>query len=414
MRDAKSRYSDTPVSKIAPDMLFLRARRQLIEKFPFFGILALRLNQVFTERVPTTAVDLHGNILLNPKWVNHMTEQELVFEIGHEVMHIVQGVFTRYQPGFNRGIWNLAADQIIDTMLVDAGLQQSGISKEMVPNDIQELARLDKITEARYHNLMKECGKNPHGGNPGGAGGKPGTQNIRQCEAGTLIQGNSPEAEQFAKEWTEHIIQAKMSADAQAQANGRGNQLSIDDETIKALTRPQIKWQDYLRFLAADTFDRHRYSFKRISRRGLAVSSSLPILYPEPKTATFMLDSSGSMSSELLARGLNEAIGIIRQTGCAFIDVICHTTDVYAVDRLSENALRSFKVKRGGTDHREAFEVACGRSKKHKMKRSSLVVAFTDLETCFPEYAPPFPVIWLHPPESARHEIPWGQKLVLR
>jgi hypothetical protein len=58
--------------------------------------------------------------------------------------------------------------------------------------------------------------------------------------------------------------------------------------------------------------------------------------------------------------------------------------------------------------------VACGRSKKHKMKRSSLVVAFTDLETCFPEYAPPFPVIWLHPPESARHEIPWGQKLVLR
>jgi predicted metal-dependent peptidase len=72
----------------------LRARTQLIVREPFFGHLALMLNMVETDKVPTCGVG-GVNLYYNPKFVLEISEEELVGVMAHEVMHCVYSHFSR-------------------------------------------------------------------------------------------------------------------------------------------------------------------------------------------------------------------------------------------------------------------------------------------------------------------------------
>lgn len=153
-------YSDTPKTGVHPESLLQAARLELMMKFPFFGKVAMNMAFIETDMVPTTAVDAKGNFYYNPKWVNGFTREDALFEMGHEVMHLVQRLWSRKSKGIIHSIWNKAADYHADTSLIEAKLEQSAISKEMVGPAEQQLTRDHDTVNKLYIYLLKQAEQN--------------------------------------------------------------------------------------------------------------------------------------------------------------------------------------------------------------------------------------------------------------
>jgi len=155
--NAKELYRDDPISGLPARELLEAARLSLSMKQPFFASIAYNMPFIENNKIPTTAVDAKGNLYYNVKWVNSFSLEDATFELGHEVMHIVQRLWERRNQQSQHGIWNLAADYLADTALVDAGLAQSTVSKEMVSEEVMDWVHGEYDTvEAMYKKLLEE------------------------------------------------------------------------------------------------------------------------------------------------------------------------------------------------------------------------------------------------------------------
>lgn len=421
---ASDHYTDTPVSGYAPEKLLGLARVKMLHEVPFFGKLAQNMALIPSDRFPTTAVDRKGRMYYNPKWVNSFNMVDAVFEFGHETMHLVQRCAERFPKGANHSIWNLAADYFCDTMLIDAGFEQSFASKLMVGPKEQALARKYGTIEALYLHLMKEqkekqdnckaCqnakkdtqdesdktdkaekesddgeeegdggsgGEDSDGGEDSGDGDGSGSDeggdegegdgsgdephtcgNIRQCCVGTSadLDGADPMEQQ---KWTELLIASKMHAEA------KGNMPAALGEMIDGLTKSTVRWQDYLKSAATKVFGRDRYTFKRPNRRSRGMGNlgvRLPRAQPDGKSAVVAIDTSASMSEDEVRQCLSEASEIMTQCGARSLFIILHDTCVYYAGEVGPEMLTSLKMSRGGTSHQEVFELLGGATIKNR------------------------------------------------
>lgn len=152
-------YRDTPKSGTPAGALLSSARLKMLKPFPFYGKLALSMTLVESDQVETTQVDPKGRMYYNPKWVNAMTFEDAIFEFGHEIMHLVQRLFSR-RGNRNMQIFNLAADYCADTILVDSGMKQSFASKLMVGQKEFDLVHKLKLVEKVYDHILQEQKEN--------------------------------------------------------------------------------------------------------------------------------------------------------------------------------------------------------------------------------------------------------------
>ncbi len=449
-------YIDEPKTGIDAEDLLSAVRIKLLGTFPFFGKIALNMAFVESNQIPTTAVDARGTFYFNRKWVNHFDEKDALFEMGHEVMHLVQRLWSRKGQGINHGLWNLAADYLADTALIDAGLPQSTVSERMLTPENQALARKHDTVPAMYRYLLQkaeentECpackqmlkdlktmqkkqqkeeqeensklnaqkenapgeekseeeGNTSEGGVPdksnaddgkGSGCGSPGELkhtcgNVRQCCAGSSTDVNGMDPADVQK-WTEVVISAKVHAE------GKGKMPAGLSDYIDSLTESKVRWQDHIKSAATRLFGRDRYTYKRTNRRGPAMQMRLPGHTPDGKTAIGSIDTSASMSTEEVRQCVTEFSGIMKLCGCSKLWLILHDTRVYFSGWVEEADLTKLKMARGGTSHHEVF--AC-LDKEHsnpyfnlpKEEEVTLAVMFTDLGTSFPSNAPDYEVIW--------------------
>lgn len=94
-----------------------KAMFQLVVGSPFFGSIALKRPIIETEHVGTAAVDRHGNILMNPRFVDNLSEGNIVFLLAHEAMHVALAHLAR-QGSRSPDLWGLACDAVINALLV--------------------------------------------------------------------------------------------------------------------------------------------------------------------------------------------------------------------------------------------------------------------------------------------------------
>ena len=388
-----------------------KARMQLLMAFPFFGELVMRM--VFHESksagVGTTCVDHKGNMYYHPDWVNGFTSnQETMFELAHEVMHLVQRCTVRFPNGGDHRIWNIAADIKVDSILVDAGLIQSAVSKKNITDELMEKYK-GQTTEQIYYYLrehpdeVEQFGGCPHGEGGDGEGGDgpkivPGSAvGERGCTSGAMhgVQSSSEDLDK----WKQHVIAAALHA------KGRGKMPAFADDFLAEIRKPSVTWKEFMRKCATSHF-RGRYSFHRPNRRSRAIGMKLPSRTRSPNGAVILIDTSGSIPDEFLSQAVSECVGIMRETGCRFLKIYFHDVDCYHVEEYDLTTISKIKVTRGGTSHVDVFE-------KVNMSddKVGLLIAFTDLDTCFPDEKPDYPVIWGHPPGYEDREIPWGIKL---
>jgi len=317
----------------------ISARVRMLINAPFFGTLATRLTIKGTgDWCPTLATD-GKHLYVNEDFMNTLDKQELEFVVGHEVMHCVYDHMGR-RGGRDPKLWNVAADFVINLELADQGVgkmpsmalldqKYRGLSSDEVYDLLEE--EQEKNGDQGYETL--DVHMEPGQGDPNG-NGKDGPIGISEEEAGQL---------------SDEIKQAVMEA---AKAAGAGNVPGGVKRMIKDITEPQMDWRQLLQMDLPSAF-KADYTFVRPSRK----NSSLGGIYlPGQDQATMVkvaiaIDTSGSISNDMIRDFLGEVVGIMEQFDdyeitMWFFDTATYTVHKFTPDNVYD--LEDVEIEGGG------------------------------------------------------------------
>lgn len=355
-----------------------RAKVSIVTQHPFFASILMKRKLIEDSTINTAAVDQRGQIYYNPKFVEKLSVDQLVFLLCHEVGHVIG------QHALRRGTrhakkWNIAGDAWINDMLKDAGIGQA------IDGCVNMPGSKDETVDAIYNKLPDQ---------PGGGQGPGGTGE-------DLIERGAPvsqeEADRIDAETRVEIAQAAQAAKAQGKMPGALAKIVAD------LIDPGTPWHDILeRYMTS--FTRGEYSWARPNRR---FQQYLP---STGKTAemgeiVIQVDVSGSISKLELDHYNGHMKRIIEQCNPERVHVLYVDTSVakHEVFEQGEEVELTFYCG-GGTDMEEGFNYLAKEGIEPEV-----FVCLTDGYTSFsPDNAPDYPVVWCI---SSDIEAPYGENI---
>lgn len=398
------------------------ARIKLIAKQPFFGYLSMHLEIVEnTDFCPTTATD-GQHLFFNPNFTKDKTGEELVALVTHEVMHAALRHPFRMTKAHNKMRYNIAADLIINDMIVrnNVGTLPSDC---VTKNNVEWKTPLTKdILEYSADQIYGMLGDDPkvscssceagmggqgwetkHGNHGNDNKGKP------QACGGVLPSPAQTEAD----EWRARVEAAAQSAKAAGKLPG-GLELYIAQTHAPAKNWKEILWE----FVAPVDGD---YSYTPPDRRFLTYGQpgglfsdafNSPLVIPgivqdeKLQDIIFAIDTSGSMSDEDLKDGLSEAVAIGRIANNSWV-MYCDAA-MQGVYKLDEDGRMPPKPKgRGGTAFKPVFDDVEKRKNEGELNPRCLVY-FTDGYGSFSFKQPEYPVLWV---VNSKIVPDWGQHI---
>jgi predicted metal-dependent peptidase len=381
--------------------ILIKARVKLLISQPFFGNEATRLNLVdATNWCPTLATD-GKNFYYNRNLVAAFDkrEGENEFGFGHEVLHCVLDHFTRktfdweavkdrdafdndadyvdYMNNIVRqaDIWNIANDQNVNDLLIEA---QVGTKITTLPI-IHQWEWRGKTSEELYDQLVQEAkdeGRtieyNPFDMHlpeqePGEGDDAPGEGNNDGTNG--PIKYTKEEREKIKEEVQNSVI-----------TNARANAGSLPAGLKRILNdflNPQLDWRELLPCKIQSTI-KNDYTYRKPSRKGLDAGFYLPSMdYDESIDVVLGMDTSGSMSEDMLRDILSEVQGCMEQFTNFKIHIFCYDTEVHNPQTFDENNMDEFMEYEpaggGGTDFDCCYEYM-----KEQNINPALFVNFTD------------------------------------
>lgn len=330
----------TDMQKTAAERITQSRVRLLLTK-PFFGQLATRLRlEDASDYIPTAATD-GRRFLYNTTFIDRLSDSELDFLVGHEVLHVV------YDHMGARGdrhkmIWNAAADYNINMTLVEhsvgepiktESLDGGQMCLDWKYRGMNSFEIYDKLVE---NNEGQQGGMDVHieiGNGDEGGEDKDGKS--------ITVEMSEEERKALQDEVKQAVIQAAQSAGPDVPESVK--------RMIQELIAPKMDWKDVLRTNMESSL-KNDFTFMRPSKR------SGEVIFPgmnkdEMLKAFIALDLSGSISHSLAREMLSEVEGIMQQYADYEIHVCCFDTNVYNYDVFTSDDGRSileYETKGGG------------------------------------------------------------------
>lgn len=367
----------------------IKARANLVMGEPFFGMLALRLKVIESERNKTMWTDgIH--LGYHPEFVNKLTLGQCTAVVAHEVLHCA--FFHQFRIG-NRshGRWNHACDYTVNNILDNArfDLPKDGL----LINHQWDGISTDEI----YTKLPPDPP-----GSQGSAYSNPGMGEVMPDpnQGGQGQPQNQAQAKANEADWKLAVTQAATVA------KQAGRLPAGLEELIDELLQPVLPWKNILRrFLTEKAND--NFSWARPNRRMISSGLYLPSRQSEATgDVVVAIDTSGSVSSEELQAFGNELAGIIQDVRPRETIVIYCDAAVNRVDRFAPtDPLHLHAVGRGGTDFRPPFDWI----EKEGITPKAFVY-LTDGYGPFPDEQG-FPTLWVI--NNREVSPPWGEHLTL-
>lgn len=368
---------DTDLTNSQIEDQLITARIQMLLDAPFYGTLACRLKFIdATQWCPTAATD-GRNFYYNRNFVAALSNPEQVFLMGHEVEHCVYDHMGR-RGNRDPGLWNIANDYIVNADLIEAGIGQRIRLVEilhdpqyagMTSDEVYDLLFQQAKEEGRVINLSTlDMHLEPDDGTPGGSEGDQDGGND-----GSLgpIRYSEEERRQIQEEFRNATI------DAAKAAAGAGNLPGGIKRLLDDLLNPQLDWRELLTMQIQSTV-RSDYTWMRPSRKGQDAGFYLPGMDREQTIdVAIAIDTSGSISEEMLRDFLSEVYGIMSQYNDFTVHLWCFDTGVHNPVKITADAIAEFEQYQlagfGGTD----FEVNWEYMKDHGIAPKKFIM-FTD------------------------------------
>ena len=356
-----------------------KSKSRLIFKHPFYGSLALDLQFVKTNNVPTMATD-GSHIYYNVEYADNLTEQEISGVIAHEVLHVALKHCLRTKD--NKDKWNYACDIVVNNMLRDEqfALPEGAIYGEDKYHDWN--------AERIYADLEDSDFETP-------------TWGLVMLPDTDLSESELKQAE------TEIDIKTLMAHNmAKAQGKEPGSKVS---ELIDTIKKPKIHWKDKLyRTIGGDNPE--DYTYRKPNRK---VFYTQGIYMPSIENygvgdIVIGIDTSGSVMTEELESFLTELNFISESLRPNSITVIQCDAEVQDVKTYQSNEIID-KIEcygRGGTAFSPVFDYI-----DNNNLNVDNFIYLTDLESNdFPAYKPDYPVLWV---TTAETQAPFGEVIQL-
>jgi predicted metal-dependent peptidase len=409
--------------------IITKARARLLVRAPFMGSIALGLAWVNAPDIGTMATD-GRSVWFNPEWCEGLGVEKTIGVITHEVLHVVNRHHLRRDER-DAELWNVSADLLINRLLEDDkyvlpsdGLfdrdrRYAGLPTETI------YARLLEQQQAQQPNDRRSSSQATAGGASGSgnchdpaASGQ--TNSHTKPDHGEAHSGNRafparhwgavrdltrPNGQRLSR--TERI-QAEHDLDvrirqAAAAAKRVGKFGTALREMIEIAT-DRVDWRDKFR-MAFDGVLRGEVSWARPNRRFIRHGMYLP---GWRRTGAgrigFVLDTSGSISTNELSVYTAAVLGILEETGPEVVALIQCDAHVQRVDTIQPGeSFDQIEVHgRGGTRFQPAFDWIA-----ESGFGADAIVYATDLNCSDQPRDPGVPVIWLTPMRN--RTMPFGE-----
>lgn len=365
----------------------LRARTQLLIDKPFFGQLIMRFKFINASKwLPTAATD-GRHFYYNEEFLETLTDEELLFVFGHEVLHCV---YNHVGPMSRRGerspnLWNFAGDYVINLELKEQNI--GSIPKIPLLLDDQFKGW---FTEKVYDYLFEQNQKNKeklkqmigagnfdhHIDNDGSqrdGQGNDANDDRSPCKAEDLptvldendlkelaekhgydkTGENGPvpmgrdEQEGLGEEWKNATQQAAKAARDAGDLPG-GVRRMLDE-----ISQPKMDWRELIESQLKSLI-RSDYTFMNPSRKTWGSDVILPGMDRENTIdIAICIDTSGSICNKMLRDFLGEVQGIMEEFETFklhlwFFDTKTYTKYIFSSENVSSLSDVGLKIEGGG------------------------------------------------------------------
>ena len=353
---------------------------QVRRECSFFGSLMLFAQIETTKKLPTAATD-GRKIFFNEEFLNSLSSKEQNALMLHEVLHMALLHVTRRQ---NRDphIWNIAADIVVNDLI------ERNTSFPLPQGAITDTRFQDKSVEYIYEALLKSEKKYKLVINdilqPGNSEQNEGDTNLSE----PLSQEETDEIESF---WKDKMEILKNSSEHNL-SNGKGSLPAGIEQEISTILEPEVDWRHALwKYVGKTPAD-----FDDLDRRFIYKGLYLESLLTEAVEVSVCIDTSGSVSDELLMQFTGELKGILRSYPNVKCSLFFADTDLagpYEIDRIEQMPKA---IGRGGTNFVPFFDYLKKHGEENNLLgNNKLSIYFTDGYGDFPQQEPDNPTMWL-------------------
>lgn len=367
-----------------------KALTGICQRNAFFGALALYARIEASERVPTAATD-GRDIFVNPAFFGRLNGAEQEGLLLHEVLHAALEHVSR-RGGRDPKLWNIAADIVINGMVVRAGytlppggVRNAGMEHLSVEEVYERLLKMSRPPDLPQPDLLAAP--------PDDAGG-PGAE-----AGGAAPQEGEGEAGPAAgRDWEQARRQARMVAEASV----HGELPAGLARELEGIESGRLDWRSRLwRYLVRTPTD-----FQGFDRRFVGAELYLDALEGETVQVAVAVDTSGSIDRRMLALFLGELQAILKAYPHLRCDLYYADAALHGPYRLRAGQPVPPPVGGGGTDFRPFFARLAGEVRRG---RAPLAIYLTDGYGRFPTDVPRHPTLWVLTPGGAdTARLPFG------
>lgn len=416
----------------------LLSRMRILYNHGFYGLLLMHMIYAVSEEIETACTD-GVRITFGIDFLDSLSDSELDFVMMHEILHVV------LQHCFRGDVedpeaYNIAADIVVNSnIILENGMKASsitlskyGIAMHVAPDGKegheytaeQVYAMLPKNLNKKGNNKSpgsavgraKKENKKGNNKSPGSADGRAKKEIAKDKHQPVWVWddhsqwGKYEEDDTLRDVWVKRFEDAAEAIEIRDPSNTRGLLPAFAERILKELKKPQTDWRTILNdFIQEEVVD---YSFAPPDRR----FDDSPFFLPDfngkedrVEDILFMIDTSGSMSDDMIAAAYSEVKGAIDQFNgklkgwLGFFDAAIIKPQPFS----DENEFKIIKpAGGGGTDFQIIFEYVF-----HHMsdKLPASIIILSDGDAPFPleKLAGGIPVLWLLNNEEVNP--PWGK-----
>lgn len=376
--------------------------QRMQQRSAFFSTLALFAKFESSNHIPTAATD-GQTIFVNPEFFAALTPEERDGLLAHEVLHDALLHVPR-RGGRDPQLWNVAADIVINGMLVKDGyiLPKGGLRDPQLENlSTEEVYErlIQRQEQKKQANQQSAQDQQDSSDGPGDLLEQAPQDAESQQNSGERPSDRAAKEKDMERHWQQALEQARQRAE-----NLQIGTMPAGFARELAQTVPgRLDWRSVLwRFLVKTPSDFQDYD-RRFVGRGLYLETTSG----DNLTVLVCVDTSGSINQNAIQTFIGEVQTILRSYPHLRCDLYFADSKVYGPHRLSPQGPLPTPVGGGGTDFRPFFEQI---PRYRPPWDPSVVIYMTDGYGSFPKQRPSCPVLWVVTPNGIdESRFPFGQ-----